>query len=207
MASENKGMRVFMIILNIFIWVYVAYIILPLVFGDSTAPPKKRRGVVQANRARLRPSGGANFKNNRSPYSQNRPSRWIVKKPLAFYASSKDPFVPFLYPREIKNSRAVKVHKVKKVINYTLPTDVQKRPEPVTILYRLSSIVKLQAKSSAILNKGGQNSSGMNVEVGSVLPGGGIVKEINFEKKYIIVEKKGHLFRLVDHSPWISKIR
>lgn len=207
MASASKGMKVFVIVLNIVIWAYVAYIILPLVFGDSSSPPKKRRVVAQGSRKRTMPVRPANSKNNSNPHSQSRSSRWLVKKPLAFYASAKDPFVPFLYPRERKTAPARKVNKVKKVINYTIPTDRQRRPEPITILYRLSSIVKLQAKSFAIVNKGGANSSGINVEVGSVLPGGGIVKEINFGKKFIIVEKKGHLFKLVDHSPWISKIR
>jgi len=207
MASENKGMKVFMIILNVLIWVYVAYVVLPLVFGDGGTPAKKRRVVVQAEKRSVVVNKDGNYKSNRNPHHQSRSSRWIVKKPLKFYATVKDPFVPFLYPVVRKISAVSKVAKVKKVINYTLPTDNQRRPEPITILYRLSSIVKLQSKSFAILNKGGENSAGMNVEVGSVLPGNAVVKTINFEKKYITVEKMGHLFKLVDHSPWISKIR
>ncbi len=201
MATENKGMRIFMIVLNVAIWVYVAYIILPLVFGEESATPIKKR--VVAHNVGSRVVGRQVGYSTRGRGGHN---RWNVKEPFSFYRNTKDPFVPFLYKVERKTTTA-KVQKIAKVINYTIPTDGQRVAEPITVLYRLSSIVKLQDKYFAILCKGGQSSSGITVEVGYVLPGGGVVKEINFEKKYVLVEKKGQLFKLVDRSPWVSKIK
>jgi len=204
---ENKTAKLLLIIVNVLIWGYAVFFeILPLIFNeDSTS-----KTIVKKNnkdpRVVSHKKGG---RRGRKP-SFVRKKSWKVKQPLRFFASARDPFVPFLIPKGASSFVSVKKRNPKRVINYKIPDGNKVTKKSVSVVYRLSSIMKISKKNKviAIVTSGsGYNRQSLTIVAGQRLPDGSMVTKIDFKNQTVIVEKKRHVFKLVDHSPWVYLIK
>lgn len=218
-VSENKSIKILLIVVNVVIWGYAAIELIPLLLGDKDAAPAPRPGKQQRQPTAARRTDNRQTRRDGPPRrsaagtpGRERPNIWQQRQPLTFFASVKDPFMPFLIPAGGGGSTAAARRDTRRVIDWSSGGRRSDKPRPVTTIYRLSGITVIkkdgQKTYKAILTSGGgEGGADINVTVGQQLPGGEVVKEINIKKNYVLLAKKGHLFKLVDYAPWVYKIK
>ena len=212
MAPKNRAIKSLMILVNVLIWGFVILRIWPLIFGDSDSPAASphRRAIHPA-----RPSAGHVRKSVVPPSAvkdlpggsivSNYP--WMGEDLVPFFTAIFDPFRPVLAPARQGSGVRVAVQP-RKIIRFNTPRGEHVRKKPVVTIYRLSSIIRISGNTVALLTTGlGAGAQTVNVKQGMRLPGGGYVRKIDFKNKNVILVKEGHVFKLVDYSPWVILLR
>ncbi|MCK4907349.1 MAG: hypothetical protein KAS64_07360 [Spirochaetes bacterium] len=200
MNTDNKGIKIVLIVLVSIVWLYAISELIPVLSGESD---EDTGNLQKKTNQRF-----VHIKNNVLKFkkSEIKKGPWIVDNTIAFFRRSVDPFVPFLVPR---SSQEVKRITKKTVQHYKLPKADKTKAKPVTTVYRLSSILTISKQTTALLTSAGSSYSREMIRCvkGTRLPGGEVVIEVNSEKQYILLLKKGHVFRLTPYAPWIELIK
>jgi len=213
MASGNRAMKALMVIVNISVWGFVILRILPLIFGDSetaSSPVPERKAIRPAaadgsSARRVSLPAAADGDSPRGSLLSNAP--WMGRDLIPFFASIFDPFRPVVAPARPGSGVRVAPRKRARV-TFKKPRGEQIQKKKVVTHYRLSSIIRISGKTMALLTTGhGSGAQTINVKQGMRLPGDDYVKTIDFKAKNVILVKEGHVFKLVDYSPWVILIK
>lgn len=209
MAAKNRAIKTLMILVNVLVWGFVIIRIWPLIFSGTDTPVPRRRAIRPVGNSRppvrrvdVPPAAIKDLP--RGAIVSNLP--WMGSDLIPFFASIFDPFRPVLAPaRKGAGVRVARVHR--KRVRFDTPRGVTVRRKPVVTIYRLSGIVRISGKTSALLTTGlGSQAATITARQGMRLPGGDYVRKIDFRNKNVILVKKGHVFKLVDYSPWVILI-
>jgi hypothetical protein len=198
MAQDNKGFKVFMIVINALIWGYALVEVVPLLLGDGDAAPVTV--TAQQPQGRRDTEEGAPVR-----YAPQRSTNMVISDPVALFRSAPDPFRPVLVPVESRPSAggpgAVPGQRVP---GYTIPGSASPQAQPVTTSYRLSGLMEIGGNVVALLTSGaGAGAQAIQAVRGQELPDGSRVREVNFKDNFVIVVKERHVFKLIDYSPWV----
>lgn len=201
MAEKNKSIKMLMIVGNILIWGFAIIKLGPIIFGDGDASPAPVTQSAQQT-SQSRTSGG--LRNSDTPDKE--PSRvlpWQAANLIPFFEAIADPFRPVLAQDQPAQTLAVK-RQARNVVDFQPPRGDDVRKKPVMTIYRLSSIVRIGDNTLALLAAGvGRATQTVSAKAGDSLPDGSRLREINFQDKYVILVKDGHVFKLVDYAPWV----
>ncbi len=205
MAGENKGFKVLMIVVNVLIWGYAAIEVVPLLLGDSSSGDTVVAVNEQLTESR-RPEAASESAPPGIVQQQNPGGDWIrIQNPVKFFLEAQDPFRPVLVPAEKNTSTGTSVssRSGQRIPGYTIP-GASALNQPVTTSYRLSGLMEIGGNVVALLTAGaGAGAEAVQVKQGQELPDGSRVREVSFKNNYVIIVKEGHVFKLIDYSPWV----